>query len=151
MCFSQDSEDTQKSASTEDAPPPVSLPGADASKHVGPIKLRRASSTDPESSFSTLVKAGCLLTNIKINVAFQHEEEQRQVLALAYDAFKCQKIFNISQSGSLCLVSLSNLHSYVCFNSIFTWFLNVDCVSQIFNQSIKSLLGSHAVGHHKIL
>jgi hypothetical protein len=86
---SQDSEDAHKSLGSEDAPPPVSLPGADASKHVGPIKLRRASSTDAESTFSTLVKAGCLLTSIKINVAFQHEEEQRQVLALAFDAFKC--------------------------------------------------------------
>lgn len=91
--FSQESEDVQKSSCSGDLPPPVSLAGADASKHV--VKLRRASSTDAEATFSTLVKAGCLLTNIKINVTFQHEEEQRQVLALAYDAFKCQTIFTL--------------------------------------------------------
>ncbi|CAB3372655.1 Hypothetical predicted protein [Cloeon dipterum] len=42
----------------------------------------------------TLVKAGCLLAREKMDVSFRHEEEQRQVLALAYDAFRYRSVFN---------------------------------------------------------
>lgn len=38
----------------------------------------------------TLVKAGCLLASQPIDVFFVHEEEQRLVYSLAYDAYRCK-------------------------------------------------------------
>jgi hypothetical protein len=60
--------------------------------------LRRDQLEERINILGTLVKAGCLLASQPINVFFQHEEEQRLVYSLAYDAYRC-KLNNINKKN----------------------------------------------------